>query len=53
MFFIQKPVNNSLLKNNHVIILWNILQAMGESEACLRRMMWLAEIREVLLSPAS
>jgi len=29
MFFIQKPVNNNLFKNNHIIILWNILQVIG------------------------
>ena len=45
MFLIQKLVNN-LFKNNHIIILWNVLQVMGENDECLRRMMWLAEIRE-------
>jgi len=29
VFFIQKLVNNNLLKNNHIIILWNVLQAIG------------------------
>jgi len=29
MFFIQKPVNNNLFKNNHIIILWNVLQVIG------------------------
>ena len=42
---IQKLVNN-LFKNNHIIILWNVLQGMGENEECLRRMTWLVEIRE-------
>jgi len=28
MFFIKKLVNN-LFKNNHIIILWNILQVIG------------------------
>jgi len=37
MFLIQKLVNN-LFKNNHIIILWNVLQVMGENEECLRRM---------------
>jgi len=45
MFLIQKLVNN-LFTNNHIIILWNVLQVMGENDECLRRMMWLAEIRE-------
>jgi len=26
VFFIQKLVNNNLFKNNHTIILWNVLQ---------------------------
>jgi len=29
MFFIQKLVNNNLFKNNHIIILWNVLQVIG------------------------
>ena len=45
MFLIQKLVNN-LFKNYHIIILWNVLQVMGENDECLRRMMWLAEIKE-------
>jgi len=28
MFFIQKIVNN-LFNNNHIIILWNVLQVIG------------------------
>ena len=27
--FIQKHINNSLFKNNHTIILWNVLQVIG------------------------
>jgi len=38
MFLIQKLVNN-LFTNNHIIILWNVLQVMGENDECLRRMM--------------
>jgi len=38
MFLIQKLVNN-LFKNYHIIILWNVLQVMGENDECLRRMM--------------
>jgi len=26
MFFIQNLVNNNLFKNNHIIILWNVVQ---------------------------
>jgi len=37
IFLIQKVVNN-LFKNNHVIILWNILQVMDENDESLRRM---------------
>jgi len=29
MVFIQKLVNNNLFKNNHIIILWNVLQFIG------------------------
>jgi len=29
MFFIQKLINNNLFKNNHIIILWNVLQVIG------------------------
>jgi len=29
MFFIQKLVNNNLFRNNHIIIIWNILQVIG------------------------
>jgi len=29
MFFIQKLVKNNLFKNNHIIILWNVLQVIG------------------------
>jgi len=29
MFFIQNLVNNNLFKNNHIIILWNVLQFIG------------------------
>ena len=29
MFFIQKLVNNNSLKNNRIIILWNVLQAIS------------------------
>jgi len=29
MFLIQKLVNNDLFKNNHIIILWNVLQVIG------------------------
>jgi len=29
MFFIQELVNNNLFKNNHIIILWNVLQVIG------------------------
>jgi len=29
MFFIQELVNNNLVKNNHIIILWNVLQVIG------------------------
>ena len=50
MPFIQKLVNNNLFKNNHTIIFWKVLQVMGENDECLRQMMWLAEIREVLSS---
>jgi len=37
MFLIQKLVNN-LFHNNHIIILWNVLQVMGENDECLHRM---------------
>ena len=26
-FFIEKLINNNLFKNNHIIILWNVLQS--------------------------
>ena len=29
MFFIQKLINNNLFKNNHIIILWNVLQVIS------------------------
>jgi len=29
MFFIQNLVNNNLFKNNHIVILWNVLQFIG------------------------
>jgi len=29
MFFIQKLVNKNLFKNNHIIILWNVLKVIG------------------------
>jgi len=29
MFVIQKLVSNNLIKNNHIIILWNVLQVIG------------------------
>jgi len=29
MLFIQKLVNSKLSKDNHIIILWNVLQVIG------------------------
>jgi len=32
MFFIQKLVNNNSFKNNHITILWNVLQVIGVAD---------------------
>ena len=34
ILFIQKLVNNNVLKKNHIIILWNVWQVIGFQNAC-------------------
>ena len=44
MFFIQKLINNNLFKNNHIIILWNVLQVISFQNciifACQKKIFW-------------
>jgi len=34
MLFNEKLINNNLFKNNHIIILWNVLQVIGFQNSC-------------------